>query len=41
MNKKNILPEGTRDLVLDECAVKRILEKDIDKLFEKWDIKKL
>lgn len=41
MNKKNILPEGTRDLVLDECAVKRILEKDIDKLFEKWGYKEV
>ncbi|MFW2488190.1 ATP phosphoribosyltransferase regulatory subunit [Clostridium chromiireducens] len=41
MSKKNILPEGTRDLVLDECIVKRALERDIDKLFEKWGYKEV
>ena len=27
MSKKNMLPEGTRDLILDECVIKRKLEK--------------
>ena len=36
MNKKNILPEGTRDLILDECVVKRSIERDIDDIFCKW-----
>ncbi|OSA90089.1 UNVERIFIED_ORG: ATP phosphoribosyltransferase regulatory subunit [Clostridium botulinum] len=36
MNKRNILPEGTRDLVLNECEIKRHLEKSIDDLFSNW-----
>ncbi|EKQ53299.1 MULTISPECIES: ATP phosphoribosyltransferase regulatory subunit [unclassified Clostridium] len=41
MSKKNMLPEGTRDLILDECIIKRNLERDIDKLFEKWGYKEV
>lgn len=41
MSKKNMLPEGTRDLILDECVVKRSLERDIDKTFEKWGYKEV
>lgn len=41
MSKKNMLPEGTRDLILDECIVKRSLERDIDKIFEKWGYKEV
>lgn len=41
MSKKNILPEGTRDLILDECIIKRKLERDIDSLFEKWGYKEV
>ncbi len=41
MNKKNMLPEGTRDLILDECVIKRKLERDIDSLFEKWGYKEV
>ena len=41
MNKKNILPEGTRDLILDECVVKRSIERDIDDLFYKWGYKEI
>lgn len=41
MNKKNMLPEGTRDLILDECIIKRKLERDIDSLFEKWGYKEV
>jgi ATP phosphoribosyltransferase regulatory subunit len=41
MSKKNMLPEGTRDLVLNECIIKRALERDIDTLFEKWGYKEV
>ena len=41
MNKKNMLPEGTRDLILDECIIKRALERDIDGIFEKWGYKEV
>ena len=41
MNKKNMLPEGTRDLILDECVIKRALERDIDEIFEKWGYKEV
>ncbi|AWK52673.1 ATP phosphoribosyltransferase regulatory subunit [Clostridium beijerinckii] len=41
MNKKNMLPEGTRDLILDECVIKRSLERDIDDIFEKWGYKEV
>jgi ATP phosphoribosyltransferase regulatory subunit len=41
MSKKNMLPEGTRDLVLDECIIKRDLERNIDKLFQKWGYKEV
>ena len=41
MNKKNMLPEGTRDLILDECIIKRGLERDIDNIFEKWGYKEV
>lgn len=41
MSKKNMLPEGTRDLILDECVIKRKLERDIDSLFEKWGYKEV
>lgn len=41
MNRKNMLPEGTRDLILDECIIKRVLERDIDNIFEKWGYKEV
>ncbi|NYC31886.1 ATP phosphoribosyltransferase regulatory subunit HisZ [Clostridium saccharobutylicum] len=41
MSKKNILPEGTRDLILDECIIKRFLERNIDGIFEKWGYKEV
>lgn len=41
MKKKNILPEGTRDLILDECIVKRAIERDIDDIFCKWGYKEI
>lgn len=41
MSKKNMIPEGTRDLIFDECIVKRNLERYIDNLFEKWGYKEV
>ncbi|MGN0145428.1 MAG: ATP phosphoribosyltransferase regulatory subunit [Clostridium sp.] len=41
MNKKNVLPEGTRDLILDECVVKRSIEREIDDTFCKWGYKEI
>ena len=41
MSKRNMLPEGTRDLILDECVIKRALERDIDDVFEKWGYKEV
>lgn len=41
MNKKNVLPEGTRDLILDDCTIKRALERDMDEIFEKWGYKEV
>lgn len=41
MSKKNVLPEGTRDLILDECVIKRSIERDIDKMFESWGYKEV
>ena len=41
MGKRNVLPEGTRDLILNECIVKRKLERDIDELFNKWGYKEV
>ena len=41
MSKRNMLPEGTRDLILDECIIKRSLERDIDNIFEKWGYKEV
>lgn len=41
MNKRNMLPEGTRDLILDDCIIKRSLERDIDGIFEKWGYKEV
>lgn len=36
MRKKYITPEGTRDIVLEECAVKRNLQKDIENILSSW-----
>ena len=41
MNKKIVLPEGTRDLILDECVVKRSIEREIDENFCKWGYKEI
>ena len=37
MGQRNVLPEGTRDLILNECIVKKQLERDLIS----GDIKKL
>lgn len=36
MSKKNVIPEGTRDLILKECVNKRILQNKIEKQLDKW-----
>lgn len=36
MANKYLIPEGTRDLILQECASKKRLQKDIEGIFEKW-----
>ncbi|EHI98870.1 ATP phosphoribosyltransferase regulatory subunit [Clostridium sp. DL-VIII] len=41
MSKRNMIPEGTRDLILDECTIKRNLERNVDGLFEKWGYKEV
>ena len=41
MSKKNILPEGTRDIIFDECVIKRNIERNVDELFEKWGYKEV
>jgi len=36
MGKKYITPEGTRDIVLKECKIKRMLQKNIEKILDSW-----
>lgn len=36
MRKKYITPEGTRDIVLKECKIKRMLQKNIEKILDSW-----
>lgn len=36
MISKFIIPEGTRDLILDDCAVKKRLQRDIESILDKW-----
>lgn len=36
MSKKYITPEGTRDIVLKECKIKRMLQKNIEKILDSW-----
>ena len=36
MANKYIIPEGTRDLVLEDCACKKKIQKDLECIFNKW-----
>ena len=36
MANKYIIPEGTRDLVLEDCACKKKIQKDLESIFNKW-----
>lgn len=36
MANKYIIPEGTRDLVLGDCASKKKLQRDLENIFNKW-----
>ncbi|MBE6051298.1 MAG: ATP phosphoribosyltransferase regulatory subunit [Clostridium sp.] len=41
MKKKYIIPEGTRDLVLGECSVKKRLQIQIEDILDKWGYKEV
>lgn len=41
MGKKYITPEGTRDLVLGECAIKKKLQMDIEEILDRWGYKEV
>lgn len=41
MVNKNIIPEGTRDLILDECSRKKELELEIENILNKWGYKEV
>lgn len=41
MKKKYIIPEGTRDLVLGECSVKKRLQMQIEEILDKWGYKEV
>lgn len=36
MANKYLIPEGTRDLVLGDCASKKKLQRDLEEIFNKW-----
>ena len=36
MASKFMIPEGTRDLILEECATKKKLQRDIESILDKW-----
>lgn len=36
MGKKYIIPEGTRDLILEDCSSKKKLQRDLEDIFNKW-----
>ena len=36
MSSKYIIPEGTRDLIPEECFSKKKLQNEIEKIFDKW-----
>ena len=41
MVNKNIIPEGTRDLILDECIRKKELGLEIENILNKWGYKEV
>lgn len=41
MGSKYIIPEGTRDLILEECLIKKRLQRDIEEVFDKWGYKEI
>ena len=36
MSNKYMIPEGTRDLILQDCKAKKKLQKDIESILDKW-----
>lgn len=41
MDKKNVIPEGTRDLILEECIIKKKLQVDVEDALNKWGYKEV
>lgn len=41
MGKKYIIPEGMRDLILEECETKKKLQKDIESVLDKWGYREI
>lgn len=41
MGSKYIIPEGTRDIILEECLIKKKLQRDIEEIFDKWGYKEI
>ena len=39
--KKFAIPEGTRDLILGECSVKKALQKEIEAVFDSYGYKEI
>ena len=41
MSNKYLIPEGTRDLILGECLIKKKLQQDIEGVLDKWGYKEV
>ncbi|MGL4106475.1 ATP phosphoribosyltransferase regulatory subunit [Clostridium sp. LP20] len=41
MKNKYVIPEGTRDLVLGECLIKKQVQMDIENILDKWGYKEV
>ena len=39
--KKFMIPDGTRDLILGECRMKRKLQHDIESIFDSYGYKEI
>lgn len=41
MSNKHLIPEGTRDLILGECLIKKNLQSNIEGVLDKWGYKEV
>lgn len=41
MSNKHLIPEGTRDLILGECLIKKNLQNNIEGVLDKWGYKEV